>query len=310
MPHSACAPPRLPDTPFPRPLIPKEPFNDLRTLVRSQRPHLVAASLARNGFKVMPVHGMIPTRDGVECDCHPSARGYAKKQRMPFVPCTMPGKMPRLRKWPEFASSDLPQICVWVKGKPSSNFAVVTGTRSRVWVLDIDGAAGFESLDAIQGKIGPLPKTWTSISGSGSGAHYYWRLPDGVVVRNSANALASKIDVRGESGQIILPGSMHKSGNRYCWAEGCAPDETELVEAPPALLSMALEACKKTRTQPPLKGVLRPRSAKSGQATAFGRGRPAKGIFGIIGDGPGGRGSTSPAVTTSGGSVPPPTAKN
>jgi hypothetical protein len=259
---------------------------------------MVAAILAQTGAKIIPVHGMRRTKNGWECDCLSGARWFAERNGTPVQPCLMPAKKPRLTDWPNLATTDVRQIFEWASdqhgGKSTTNFSAVTGGGSGVWVLDIDGALGFESLDAVQAEIGVLPKTWASISGSGQGAHLWWRLPSGVVVRNSANQLAPKIDVRGENGQIVLPGSRHKSGNRYMWAEGCAPDETELVEAPPALLKMALDACKKTREQQPANTASRSARAQRQACSRPQSYRPGSGKRAIIGDGPGGGGFHGP----------------
>lgn len=290
MPDLACEPLRLADSQFQRPVIPQEPFADPPSVFRSKFPHMVAGGLTRAGIAVIPVHGVIKTATGYECDCQPGARWRAKKDGLDALACTMPGKMPRLKDWPNQATTDLQQIVKWVspreRGKPTSNFAAVTGPKSAIWVLDIDGEQGFDSLRELLAAIGVLPKTWTTNSGSGKGAHYWWRLPAGVVVRNSANKLAPKIDVRGLHGQIIVPGSMHYSGNRYMWAEGCAPDETDLVEAPEALLNLALEACKKTQRQQPQSRVTPKRAQRVVHSQPQGR-RGGKGVFGVIGDGPG-----------------------
>jgi len=42
------------------------------------------------------------------------------------------------------------------------------------------------------------------------------------------------IDQKGRGGYAVIAGSYHKSGKRYYWADGCAPDETPLATFPPA----------------------------------------------------------------------------
>lgn len=219
---------------------------------RSAHPALVAMQLARDhGIPVFQSHGMRKTVENtLECDCMPWRRREAKKTGDEPTQCPAPGKMPGIKDWPNQASSDLEKIARWFRRSRTNNFSAVTGSKSGIWVLDVDGDAGMENLAALQLEYGALPPTCTTRSGSGTGCHLWWRLPSGVIVRNSASQIALGIDVRGENGQIVLPGGLHKSGRRYMWLEGLAPDEVAWVEAPDAWLQLALEACKKTRTGP------------------------------------------------------------
>jgi Bifunctional DNA primase/polymerase, N-terminal len=52
------------------------------------------------------------------------------------------------------------------------NVGIVTGAISGIFVLDVDGAEGLDSLTA----FGPLPKTPTVKTGKGS--HYYFKYPN------------------------------------------------------------------------------------------------------------------------------------
>ena len=56
--------------------------------------------------------------------------------------------------------------------------------------------------------------TWGNESGSG-GPHFLFDNPTGVTVRNSASRLAPGIDTRGDDGYLVLPPSLHASGQRY-----------------------------------------------------------------------------------------------
>jgi hypothetical protein len=44
---------------------------------------------------------------------------------------------------------------------------------------------------------------------------YYFKMPEGVRVKNSAGAIAPGVDVRGDGGMVLIPPSLHPSGNRY-----------------------------------------------------------------------------------------------
>src|SRR5690606_7712294 len=56
-----------------------------------------------------------------------------------------------------------------------------------------------------------------------------YRLPSGVLIRNSTSDIAPGIDIRGEGGYIIAPPSNHASGNKYEWLNdlGALADPSE-----------------------------------------------------------------------------------
>jgi hypothetical protein len=255
---------------------------------------LVAITLAyKQSVCIFPTYGMRETRDGgTECECMPAKRRKAKREGGPTPTCHQPAKHPRITGWQDKATTDPRTIIDWRKQWPSTNFSAATGTHSGIWILDVDGFEGFASLEKIKAELCKLPPTRQTQSGSGNGAHFWWRLPPGVIVRNSTSAIASGIDVRGEGGQILLPSSRHESGGLYRWQDGHAPDEVELSEAPAALLRLALEACKKTRNStdepadPGAPLVRRPRSKRRngprGAGLAIGDGEGRGGFHGPI----------------------------
>jgi hypothetical protein len=151
------------------------------------------------------------------------------------------------------ASADDDQVADWWAGKlalpkadpdrPASwatawaNIGVATGAGSGFWVLDIDGEAAFAALGALEQVHGPLPPTVQQTTGKG--AHFLFRWPDGVEIRNSASRIGQGIDVRGEGGYIVVAPSVHPSGRAYGWAPGCAPSELAIADAPDWLLKLA-----------------------------------------------------------------------
>jgi hypothetical protein len=96
------------------------------------------------------------------------------------------------------------------------NLGFRTGTRSGLVVIDDD-----------QGRHGggpyvPPPTGLVSESPTG-GRHYYYRAPD-PCPGNSASRLAPHVDVRGEGGQVVYPGSIHPIEHRpYRWVSTSEP---------------------------------------------------------------------------------------
>jgi hypothetical protein len=107
-----------------------------------------------------------------------------------------------------------------------------TGTPSGFVVLDVDfdpekGIDGFSALDELCKRHGPMPITGKVQTPRG-GTHYYFRLPAGVKIYNSAGMIAPGIDIRGEGGYIIAPGSIRHDGQQY----NCVHPIQDSVEIP------------------------------------------------------------------------------
>ncbi|MES2666103.1 MAG: bifunctional DNA primase/polymerase [Pseudomonadota bacterium] len=132
----------------------------------------------------------------------------------------------------------------WPYRRPSypRNVSIVLPYGSGLFVLDEDGDDGMAAVAALEAQHGALPHTPDSRSGSGNGRHRIFRASR--PIRNTASGVAPGVDIRGEGGQIIAAPSIHKTGNFYQWAEGCAPWECEIADAPEWLEDLAFAAMK------------------------------------------------------------------
>lgn len=156
------------------------------------------------GCPVFPVRAPILTPDGARCSCEKGAS------------CQVPGKHPHVKEWPDVASTDPEQIRAWARKWPGCNWGGIGGKRAGRIVIETDPrAGGDDGLYELERRYGPLPETRSYRSGSG-GPHLVFAYPAAAdYIGNSAGALAGGVDVRGDGGMGILPGSLHKSGNRY-----------------------------------------------------------------------------------------------
>jgi hypothetical protein len=114
----------------------------------------------------------------------------------------------------------------------SQGVGIATGARSGVFVVDLDVKNGIDGIAALA-KLGEIPPTRAVATPSG-GFHLYFKHP-GFPVRNSApnsNPLAPGVDVRGEFGYVVAPGSPHVNGGRYSVAA-----DLPIADAPAWLLS-------------------------------------------------------------------------
>ncbi len=104
------------------------------------------------------------------------------------------------------------EIIDWWTQWPNANIGLITGKLSNVSVLDVD-REDHDDLTSPLAEHGDLPSTLISKTGSG-GKHYiyaYSPFADGI------KDLRPNINVKSEGGYIVLPPSLHKSGNRYEW---------------------------------------------------------------------------------------------
>lgn len=144
--------------------------------------------------------------------CRPDDVSRSEKER---------GKVPLLKNWQHRASADLVQLEKWAAEFPGCNWGVVTGHRSGIFVLDVDGEQGEFALKALKQQGHELPATLTVSTGSGK--HLYFLCPNGLEIRNSVRHIGAGLDIRGERGQAVVPPSVHRSGGHYCYADPNVP---------------------------------------------------------------------------------------
>jgi hypothetical protein len=173
-----------------------------------------ALDYASRGWRPIPLHTIRDRR----CTCGRST-------------CDSPGKHPRLAAWPTRATTDEQTIRDWWARWPDANVGIVTG--NGLVVLDVDPRHGGDtSLAELERAHGPLPDTVRALTG-GDGTHFYLAVDQPI---GNRAGLAPGIDLRGESGFVVAPPSLHASGRRYALELGANPDEVPLAPAPAWLL--------------------------------------------------------------------------
>lgn len=145
-----------------------------------------------------------------------TALQYAQRGLAVF-PVREMDKTPLTKNGCKDAIKDADIIRRWWGQLPNANIGMATGQASGLWVLDIDGDEGAESLRALEATYGDLPPTMEVLTGGG-GRHLYFSLPKGLEMPNSAGKVGPKIDVRGNGGYVVAPPSVHKSGRKYVWS--------------------------------------------------------------------------------------------
>jgi Bifunctional DNA primase/polymerase, N-terminal/DnaB-like helicase C terminal domain len=123
------------------------------------------------------------------------------------IPLAERSKTP-LISWIEFQKrrANESEVKEWFTKWPTMNTGVVTGTISKIVVVDLDGPEGLKEAE----RLG-LKSPCCSITGRGK--HLWYRNPN-VLVQNAVR-LYPGLDIRGEGGYIVAPPSIHESGRRY-----------------------------------------------------------------------------------------------
>lgn len=141
---------------------------------------------------VFPLHPILP---GPACACSRGAE------------CGRIGKHPAV-PWGELKQGDpVP------RPEPGAGVGLKTGAApkgSGVFVVDIDSDDALARWEGLNGGVGPV----TFEVGTGRGLQLYFEHP-GFPVGNSAGELAKGIDIRGDGGFVVAPGSPHKNGRTY-----------------------------------------------------------------------------------------------
>jgi hypothetical protein len=154
-------------------------------------------------------------------------------------------KEPLIKEWPKRATTDIDVVRGWWRSG-HYNLAIATGEGSGIWVLDVDGDEGRETLATLEEQHGQLPSTIEVTTPgkinkktgahSGRGLHLYFRYPLGLDIRNAQdrNDLPG-LDWRGNGGYVCAPPSLHPDGGNYAWSVDSA---SKFADAPAWLLDL------------------------------------------------------------------------
>ncbi|HEY5214389.1 MAG TPA: bifunctional DNA primase/polymerase [Acidobacteriaceae bacterium] len=184
-----------------------------------------ALRYASQGWHVLPLHN--PIYQGCSC-------GVLK--------CESIGKHPRITHGLKGATTDAAIIRGWWEQWPDANIGIATGLASGIVVLDVDGVDGHASLRLLEA-LDQLPRTLRAHSGrigpdgERNGHHFYFALPNGADLRNSAGRLGKGLDIRASGGYIVAPPSLHASRLCYEWDSA----ESVIVELPQWLITRAAQ---------------------------------------------------------------------
>lgn len=138
------------------------------------------------------------------------AAAYARAG-LSVLPLHPRAKTPATRHGKDDAATDVERITAWWARHPDHNIGIrpPNGTV----VLDVDPRnGGDDALAELVGRYEPLPETWTCCTGSG-GRHIWLRAPGPF-----RGQLCPGVDLKSNTGYLVVPPSIHPNGQRYRWA--------------------------------------------------------------------------------------------
>jgi hypothetical protein len=188
-------------------------------------------TLTNSNLPVFLVHGVVNGK----CTC----RG---------LNCKAAGKHPLQNGWKNEATLDFENISKAFNQQPNSNFGVRTG--NGLIVLDVDPRHhGDKSLRDLISEYGNLPPTVTVLTGSNGGYHYYFRTSHPIPIGNKTN-LRPGLDIRGDGGFLVAPGSRHLSGREYVFEVNSNPENGAVIAEIPTWLLQMILVQEKIKRQP------------------------------------------------------------
>lgn len=216
-----------------------------------------------------------------------AALAHARQGR-PVFPCDAERKRPLLAKAEggqgfKDASTDETLIRAWWSRWPEALIGMPTGAVTGCFIVDIDVKGekqGEESWGLVLRTWGPVPETWETITATG-GRHLWFAHPGrGLVVPNRAGRLGQgnenwgrgayptvpfakaaggqllvpDVDIRGDGGYVILPGSSLRDGRGYAWEGSSDPEEGAVLATAPGWLLALVVTDEKAASSAPVAG--------------------------------------------------------
>lgn len=131
-----------------------------------------------------------------------------------ILPVRPDEKRPYMTNWLQYTKTRAPKATVesWFNNLAGAGVGVVTGRISNMVVLDVEHDCPIPIEDLIK----KYPTQMIAKSGGG-GYHLFYQYPTNQSRVSNRVRIFDGADLRADGGFIVLPPTMHQSGNRYEW---------------------------------------------------------------------------------------------
>ena len=185
----------------------------------------ICAEFSTAGLRIFPLHRI----ENGKCACGDPG-------------CLATGKHPTRNNWTHSPCVDESVIESWLDGefvKPATGFGWALDACHIV--VDVDPRnGGIESLKMLESDIGfsLTDDCKAVVKTGGNGLHFYYLKPDGVDLAWKMPEKYIGIDIKQGGGFVVMPGSVHASGNSYCWLRFDKSNIDQLSYLPQSLAKM------------------------------------------------------------------------
>jgi hypothetical protein len=169
----------------------------------------------------MPMCGWVGV---MACNRFLAAALAAADRGWSVFPLATAGKTPAVREWEERATTDRRQIYRWWTADVTKNVGVAVG-KSGLVVVDLDDGRGDlpperfagarngrDVLAMLAAEAGAGMPTDTYTVTTPRGCHLYFRVREGLVLRNTAGSVGWRVDTRAHGGYVVGAGSRREEG--------------------------------------------------------------------------------------------------
>ena len=136
----------------------------------------------------------------------------------------------------------------WFAQKPDIDIGILTGSKSKLFVLDADGEEGIKSVQSLN-----LPPTVVNVTPRGLQYLLEWDERLNGLATNLVKPFEEYpgLDTRGEGGYIVAPPSTNLGDKLYSWKDGIAYGEIKLASIPEHIVQRLIERAAKEYTDAP-----------------------------------------------------------
>ncbi|WP_162559675.1 phage/plasmid primase, P4 family [Methylobacterium radiodurans] len=170
----------------------------------------------------------------------------AVQHGLSVVPLKPRSKVPSVPHGIDDAISTRMGVRAHARAHQHDNYGLILD--GEIFAVDVDGPEGEKSLQRLIGRSREFPATVETITARGR--QFIFRARPGRPVRSSCGRHGPGIDIKGQRGYVVLPGSVHPLGPTYRSAPGRALGEIAIAQAPDWLLDLVVRSPDAERVRP------------------------------------------------------------